>query len=185
MQASNLSMSLKEKYQKEISKNVASELGIGNDMAIPRLVKIVVNVGVKEAMEDKKVLDAVSSQLEIICGQKPSLRRAKKSIAAFKLREGLPIGLSVTLRSDRMYEFFEKLVTIVFPRVRDFHGVPTESFDGNGNYSLGLKEQIVFPEIDYSQIDKIRGLEVTIVTTAKEDKGAMVLLKALGMPFKK
>jgi large subunit ribosomal protein L5 len=142
-------------------------------------------VGVKEATGDKKVLDAAGEQLAAITGQKPVVRRAKKSIAAFKLREGAPIGLSVTLRGKRMWDFLEKVVTIVLPRVRDFRGVARESFDGRGNYTLGLKEQIVFPEIDYAKIDKIRGLEVTIATTARDNRAGMALLEELGMPFQK
>ncbi len=158
---------------------------IQNVMALPRLTKITVNVGVKEALDDKKVLEAVSAQISAITGQKPTIRIAKKSVAAFKLREGQPIGLSVTLRGQRMYDFLEKLIAIVFPRVRDFHGLSKKSFDGQGNYSFGFTEQIVFPEIEYSQIDKIRGLEVTITTTAKNDTEGLSLLTALGIPFVK
>ena len=158
---------------------------IQNIMALPRLTKITVNVGVKEALDDKKVLEAVSAQISAITGQKPTIRIAKKSVAAFKLREGQPIGLSVTLRGQRMYDFLEKLIAIVFPRVRDFHGLSKKSFDGQGNYSFGFIEQIVFPEIEYSQIDKIRGLEVTITTTAKNDTEGLSLLTALGIPFVK
>ena len=154
-------------------------------MAKPRLVKVVVNVGVKEAMADKKVLDAVLEQISAITGQKAVVRMAKKSIATFKLREGAPIGVCVTLRGKRMRDFLQKLVAIVLPRVRDFHGVSKTGFDGRGNYSLGFAEQIVFPEIDYSKIDKIRGLEVTIVTTAKNNDEGLELFKELGMPFMK
>lgn len=178
-------MNLKQKYFEEIRPKLQVELGLQNIMAVPKLVKIVVAVGLKEALSDKKVLEIVSEQLVAITGQKPIVRRAKKSIAAFKLREGEPIGLSVTLRGDRMYDFLEKLVAIVFPRVRDFHGISAGSFDGQGNYTFGLSEQIVFLEIDYAKIDKIRGLETTIVTTAKNDTEGLALLKALGMPFKK
>lgn len=178
-------MNLKQKYHQEIQKSLQTELGLANVMAVPRLKKIVVNVGVKEAIDDKKVLDATSIQVAAITGQKPVIRQAKKSVAAFKLREGQPIGVSVTLRGQRMYDFLEKLVAIVFPRVRDFHGLSKNSFDGHGNYSFGFSEQIVFPEIEYSQIDKIRGLEVTIATTAKNDEEGKVLLTALGLPFKK
>ena len=156
-----------------------------NIMEKPRLIKIVVNIGTKEAMTDKKILDIVSADLAAITGQKPAVRLAKKSIANFKLREGQPVGVAVTLRSRKMIDFFEKLVTIALPRVRDFHGVPVSGFDGRGNYTLGIREQIVFPEIDYGKIDKIRGLEITIVTTARNDKEGMALLKALGMPFAK
>lgn len=156
-----------------------------NIMAKPRLVKIVLNVGVKEALEDKKVLDVVSADLAAIAGQKPAIRKAKKSIANFKLREGQPVGVMVTLRKEKMRSFLQKLVTIVLPRVRDFHGVPISGFDGNGNYTLGIKEHIVFPEIDYGKVDKIRGLEISIVTTAKNNEEGMVFLKELGMPFEK
>lgn len=149
-----------------------------------KIIKIVINVGVKE-LSDKKVLDAVMEQIGAIAGQKPAVRVAKKSIAAFKLREGQPIGIMATLRGKRMREFLQKLVTIVLPRVRDFHGVPLSGFDGHGNYSLGFSEQIVFPEIEYGKIDKIRGLEVTIVTSARNNEEGMALLKELGMPFQK
>ncbi len=178
-------MNLKQKYYQEIRPKLKEGLKLQNIMAVPGITKVVVSVGLKEALSDKKVLDVVSEQLMTITGQKPVVRKARKSIAAFKLREGEPVGLSVTLRGSRMYDFLEKLTTIVLPRVRDFHGVPADSFDGQGNYSLGFAEQIVFPEIDYGKIDKIRGLEVTIVTSAKEDTKAEALLKALGMPFKK
>lgn len=154
-------------------------------MAVPKLLKVVVSVSTKEALTEKKVLDIVSEQLAQITGQKPIIKNAKKSVAAFKLREGQPIGVVVTLRSKKMYEFIEKMIRIVFPRVRDFRGVPANSFDGKGNYSIGFREQIVFPEIEYSKIDKIRGLEVTIVTSARSDKEGRALLKALGMPFVK
>lgn len=169
----------------EINQKLKEELGLKNIMAVPRLIKIVVSVGLKEALTDKKVLDTVSEQLTTITGQKPAVRKSKKSIAAFKLRAGEPIGLAVTLRGQRMSDFLEKLNTIVFPRVRDFHGISLKSFDGKGNYSVGFSEQIVFPEIDYGKIDKIRGLEVTIVTNAKDDSKGLALLKALGLPFKK
>lgn len=178
-------MNLKQKYQDEIVPQLKKELGLTNVMTTPKIIKIVVNVGAKEALDDKKVLDAISTQIAAITGQKPQIRVARKSIAAFKLREGQPIGVSVTLRGTRMYDFLEKLVTIVLPRVRDFHGVPLSSFDGHGNYSLGLREQIVFPEIEYSQIDKIRGLEITIVTNCGDDARAKALLSSLGMPFMK
>lgn len=156
---------------------------LGNIMATPKLVKIVVNVGVKEALTDKKVLDHVSAQLAAICGQKPVINKAKVSIATFKLRKGEPVGVSVTLRGRKMHDFFERLVSIVLPRVRDFHGVSPNSFDKSGNYSLGIMEQIVFPEIEYDKIDRIRSLEVTIVTTAEDKDQGLKLLTALGMPF--
>ncbi len=178
-------MNLKQRYFAEIRPQLQKELSLGNIMATPRLVKIVVSVGLKEALSDKKVLETVSAQLVEITGQKPAVRKAHRSIAAFKLRQGEPIGIAVTLRGNRMYDFLEKLVAIVFPRVRDFHGIAVDSFDGHGNYSLGFFEQIVFPEIDYSKIDKIRGLEVTIVTNAQTNEKGLALLKALGLPFKK
>lgn len=156
-----------------------------NPMAKPRLSKIVLNVGVKEAMMDKKVLDAVLADLVAITGQRGVVRPAKKSIASFKLRQGQPVGVMVTLRKKRMEDFLQKLINIVLPRVRDFHGVPLTGFDGRGNYTLGLPEQIVFGEIDYGKIDKIRGLEITIVTTARNNEEGTALLKELGMPFKK
>jgi len=154
-------------------------------MAQPRLVKVVLNVGVKEALTDKKALDEACEQLAIISGQKAAVRVAKKSIAAFKLREGQAVGAMVTLRGKRMRDFLQKLVAIVLPRVRDFHGIPVTGFDGHGNYTLGIKEQIVFPEIDYGKVAKIRGLEIAIVTTAKNNDEGLELLKSLGMPFTK
>ena len=178
-------MNLKQKYFADIKPKLKEELKLQNIMAVPKLVKIVVAVGLKEALTDKKVLDVVSEQISTITGQKPVVRKAKKSIAAFKLRQGEPAGISVTLRGQRMYDFLEKMTTIVFPRVRDFHGVSPESFDGQGNYTIGLSEQIVFPEIDYGKIDKIRGLEITIVTNAGDDTKGLSLLKSLGMPFKR
>ncbi len=178
-------MNLKDKYFQDLQKKLQTELGLKNIMAVPRLSKIVISVALKEAISDKKVLDVVSEQLTAITGQKPTVRKAKKSIAAFKLREGEPVGIAVTLRNTRMYDFLEKVITIVFPRVRDFRGVTKTSFDGHGNFSFGFTEQIVFPEIDYGKIDKIRGLEVTIVTSASKDSQAEMLLKTLGMPFEK
>ena len=178
-------MSIKLKYQGEIVPKLKDELKLANVMTVPKITKVVVNVGAKEALDDKKVLDQISQQIATITGQKPVIRAAKKSIAAFKLREGQPIGVSVTLRGNRMYDFLEKLVTIALPRVRDFHGVSLSGFDRHGNYSLGIREQIVFPEIEYSQIDKIRGLEITIVTNSNDDTKTKALLTALGMPFMK
>ena len=178
-------MSLKEKFKNTISKELMRKLGIKNPMRVPHLKKIVINVGLGEALKDKKVIGEVSKQLAIISGQKPIATRAKRSISTFKLRAGMSIGLKVTLRGQRMYDFFEKLVTIVLMRTRDFRGLTLEGFDGRGNYSLGFSEQIVFPEIDYGNIDKIRGLQVTIVTTAKDKKEAEALLTLLGMPFQK
>lgn len=175
----DLQKTFREKFTAELQK----ELGIKNSLAIPRLLKIVISLGLKEALTDKKVLGVVGKQLTLISGQKPIVTKAKKSISAFKLWKGAEIGLMITLRGKRMYDFLEKLVAIVLPRVRDFHGVKRESFDGCGNYNLGLKEQIVFPEIDYQEIDKIRGLQVTIVTSAKNNQEGQVLLEKLGMPF--
>lgn len=176
---------LLEKFKKEISPKLAKELGIKNPMAIPKIKKIVLNMGLGEAVKDKGVLEKGSQQLAAISGQKPLVTLARRSISDFKLKKGAPIGLKVTLRGKRMYNFLEKLITIVLPRVKDFRGVLPKSFDGFGNYTLGIKEQTVFPEMEFSEVDKIRGLEITIVTTAKNDKWGKRLLEALGMPFKK
>lgn len=176
---------LRLRYQKEIVPKLQEIFGYKNPLACPKLTKIVLNIGLKEAASDKKVLENMSEVLAAISGQKPQVRRAKKSIAGFKLRQGDPIGLCVTLRGKRMFDFWEKLVTIVLPRVRDFWGVSPSSFDGQGNYTLGIREDIVFPEVDYVKIDKIRGLEITIATTAKNDKEGRFFLELLGMPFKK
>src|SRR3954463_13829088 len=175
---------LKEKFIKEIAPALMKEFGKDNPMAVPHLNKIVVNMGVGEATQNAKVLDPAVRDLGEITGQKPVVTRAKKSIAAFKVRENMPIGAMVTLRGDRMYEFFDRLVNTALPRVRDFRGVSTKSFDGRGNYTLGLKDQLVFPEIDYAKVDKIKGMNITIVTTAKNDNEARSLLKHLGMPFR-
>ena len=177
--------SLQEKFNTEIAKTLQTNLGIKNINAVPALVKIVVNMGVKDALADKKNIEKSSEILGQIAGQKPKIMKAKKSIAAFKLREGDKVALMVTLRGKRMYDFYQKLVTIVFPRFRDFHGVKKESFDGHGNYTLGFAECTVFPEIDASKVDKIQGLEISIATTAKDDNQGFELLKALGMPFVK
>jgi len=174
---------LQERYKEEIAPKLMKEFGYKNIMQVPKLKKIVLNIGLGEAIQNPKAMEAADSDLVAISGQHPVITRAKKSIASFKLREGMPIGLMVTLRGERMYEFFDRLVNIVYPRVRDFRGIPRDSFDGRGNYTLGIKEQIVFPEINYDKVDKIRGLEVTIVTTATDDKGGRQLLEALGMPF--
>lgn len=176
-------MNLAEKYQKEIVPLLQKELGVKSRMAVPKVVKVVLNVGLKEAKDDKKVIDSVQEQLQIISGQKSKLCHAKKSIAGFKLAKGQPIGLCVTLRGSRAFAFLEKLFTIVLPRVRDFNGVDPKGFDGHGNYSLGISEQIVFSEIDFAKIDKSRGLQVTIVTNTKDDPKARLLLEKLGMPF--
>jgi len=175
---------LKERFKKEIAQALMKEFDVKNPMAVPHLDKIVVNMGVGEATQNAKVLDPAVNELSQITGQKPVVTRAKKSIAAFKVRAGQPIGTMVTLRGDRMYEFFDRLVNVVLPRVRDFRGVSTKSFDGRGNYTLGLHDQLIFPEIDYAKVDKMKGMNVTIVTTAPSDDQARALLRHLGMPFR-
>jgi large subunit ribosomal protein L5 len=175
---------LRARFEKEVSPALMKELELKNTMAVPRLHKIVVNMGVGDATQNAKIMDPAVNELGQITGQKPVTTKAKKSIAAFKVREGMPIGAMVTLRGDRMYEFFDRLVSIVLPRVRDFRGVSTKSFDGRGNYTLGLHDQLIFPEIDYSKVDKLKGMNVTIVTTARTDDQSRSLLKALGMPFR-
>jgi len=175
---------LRVRFEKEVAGAMMKELELKNPMAVPHLNKIVINMGVGEATQNAKVLDPAAAELGQITGQKPVITRAKKSIAAFKVREGMPIGAMVTLRGDRMYEFFDRLVSIVLPRVRDFRGVSTKSFDGRGNYTLGLHDQLIFPEIDYAKVDKLKGMNVTIVTTARSDDQARTLLKHLGMPFR-
>jgi len=175
---------LLEKYRKEILQELRKELSIKNKMAVPRLEKIVINVGVGEAIQNIKELDAAKNELSLITGQCPVIGRAKKSISSFKLRKGQAIACYVTLRGRRMYEFFDRLVNIILPRVRDFRGVPPKSFDGLGNYTLGLKDQLVFPEIDYTTVGKQRGMNITIVTSANNDEIAYALLKKLGMPFR-
>jgi large subunit ribosomal protein L5 len=176
---------LQEKYKKEIAKSLQTELGIKNSNAVPMLKKIILNMGVKDALADKKNIERGAEILNQIAGQKPRVMKAKQSIAAFKLREGDQVAVVVTLRGKRMYDFYQKLTNIVFPRFRDFHGVKPESFDGHGNYTLGFPENTVFPEIDPSRMDRIQGFEVSIVTTAKDNAQGFALLKALGMPFKK
>jgi large subunit ribosomal protein L5 len=175
---------LKERFQKEIAPALAKELGLTNPMAVPRLHKVVVNMGVGEATQNVKMLDPLVRDVGEITGQKPVVTKAKKSIAAFKVREGMSIGAMVTLRGDRMYEFMDRLINIALPRVRDFRGVSTKSFDGRGNYTLGLHDQLIFPEIDYAKVDKLKGMNVTIVTTAHDDNQARALLKHMGMPFR-
>ena len=175
---------LRARFEKEVSAALMKELELKNPMAVPRLNKIVVNMGVGEATQNAKLIDPAVNELAQITGQKPVVTKAKKSIAAFKVREGMSIGAMVTLRGDRMYEFFDRLVSIVLPRVRDFRGVSTKSFDGRGNYTLGLHDQLIFPEIDYAKVDKLKGMNVTIVTTARSDDHARSLLKHLGMPFR-
>ncbi|HEX4021182.1 MAG TPA: 50S ribosomal protein L5 [Acidobacteriaceae bacterium] len=175
---------LREKYLKEIKPALQKELGIENTMAVPRLEKIVLNMGLGEATQNVKVMDPLISDLAQIAGQKPVTTKAKKSIAAFKVREGMPIGAMVTLRGDKMYEFLDRLISTALPRVRDFRGVSSKSFDGRGNYTLGMRDQLIFPEIDYARVEKLKGMNVTIVTTAKDDNHARALLKHFGMPFR-
>jgi len=176
---------LEGKYLTEVIPQLKARLGYSNIMQLPKLEKVVLSIGLGEATHEPKALEAAEKTLATISGQHPVTTRAKKSIAAFKLRTGMPIGMMVTLRGKRMYDFFDKLVNVVLPRFRDFRGVSRDSFDGRGNYSLGIKEQIVFPEIDYDKVDKIRGFEVTIVTTAKSDDEARDLLELMGMPFRR
>lgn len=175
---------LKEKYFQEVVPQLKKDFGYRNDLQVPRLLKIVVNMGLGEAIQNIKIIDHAVDELALITGQKPIITRARKSVSNFKLREGMPIGCAVTLRRQHMYEFFDRLVNIALPRVRDFRGVSGKSFDGRGNYTLGIREQIIFPEINYDKIDKIRGMNITIVTSASTDEDAKVLLKNLGMPFR-
>jgi large subunit ribosomal protein L5 len=175
---------LKELYQKQIVPGLQKEYSYSNVMAVPKLEKIVINMGVGEAIQNAKLLDAAVEELAAITGQHPVITRAKKSIASFKLRRDMPIGCSVTLRGERMYEFFDRLVNIALPRVRDFRGLSTKSFDGRGNYTIGLRDQLIFPEIDYSKVSKIKGMNVCLVTTAKTDDEARTLLRMLGLPFR-
>ena len=176
---------LKETYQKEIIDGMVKKFGYKNVMQVPKIEKIVINMGIGEAKENSKVLDAAMNDLAIIAGQKPVTTKAKNSIANFKIREGMPIGCKVTLRGERMYEFLDRLVTLALPRVRDFRGVNPNAFDGRGNYALGIKEQLIFPEIEYDKVDKVRGMDIIIVTTAATDEEARELLAQFGMPFKK
>jgi large subunit ribosomal protein L5 len=175
---------LYEHYRKDVLPDLQKEIGITNVMAVPHLEKIVINIGVGEAIQNAKVLDVARAELSLITGQMPAISRARKSISAFKLRKGVAIACYVTLRNRRMYEFFDRLVNIVLPRVRDFRGVSPKAFDGRGNYTLGLRDQLVFPEIDYTKVEKSRGMNITIVTSARNDKEAYALLKKLGMPFR-
>lgn len=174
---------LRERYRKEVVPAMIKEGGYKNPMQVPRLTMIVLNVGLGEAIQNQKALEGATNDLALITGQRPVITRAKKSIAAFRLRSGMPIGVKVTLRGERMYEFFDRLVSAVLPRIRDFQGVPRNAFDGHGNYTLGLKEQIVFPEIDYDKVDKVRGLQISIATTARTDEEARKFLEMMGMPF--
>ena len=176
---------LREDYENEIKKALVEKFGYKNVMQIPRLDKIVINMGVGEAKENAKLMESAVKDLTTISGQKPVVTKAKKSVANFKLREGMPIGCKVTLRGERMYEFADRLINLALPRVRDFRGVSAESFDGRGNYALGIKEQIIFPEIEYDKVDKVRGMDIIFVTTAKSDEEARELLRLFGMPFKR
>jgi large subunit ribosomal protein L5 len=175
---------LKERYHKEVAPAIAKEFNITNPMAVPRVEKIVINMGIGEAIANAKILDTAADELRAIVGQKPVITKAKKSIASFKLRQGMPIGTMVTLRGERMYEFLDRLVSIALPRVRDFRGVSPKAFDGRGNYTIGVREQLIFPEIDFNKVDKLRGMNISIVTTARNDEQARALLKGLGMPFR-
>ena len=176
---------LLERYRKEVVPAMEKEFGYGNIMRVPRIEKVVLNIGMGEALQNAKTLDAAAGDMQIIAGQKPVFTKAKKSVAAFKLREGNTIGVTVTLRSERMWSFLDRLMNIALPRQRDFHGISADSFDGHGNYSLGLREQLLWPEIQYDKVDKVRGMAVTVVTTAKTDEEGRQLLKLLGMPFQK
>jgi len=175
---------LQEKYQQEILPQMKKDFSYKNDLQAPRLCKVILNIGLGEAIQNIKVLDHATQEMGLIAGQKPVVTKAKKSISNFKLRTGMPIGCSVTLRRDRMYEFMDRLMNVALPRVRDFRGVSGKSFDGRGNYTMGIREQIIFPEINYDKIDKIRGMNITIVTTANTDEEAKALLKYMGMPFR-
>ena len=176
---------LKQIFNEKIVPELKAKLGLKNTMQVPRILKITVNMGVGEAVADKKVMDAATADMAKITGQKPAVTKAKKSVATFKVREDQAIGCKVTLRGDRMYEFLDRLVSIAIPRIRDFRGISTRSFDGRGNYSLGVKEQIIFPEIQYDQIDQIRGMDITISTSARDDKHGRALLEAFNFPFRK
>jgi large subunit ribosomal protein L5 len=179
-----MSARLKETYVKTVVPRLMKERNYSSVMAVPRLEKVVINMGVGEATQNVKLLDTAMEELGRIAGQKPAVRRAKKSVAAFKLRQGMPIAAQVTLRGDRMFEFVDRLFNLALPRVRDFRGVPTNSFDGRGSYTLGLKDQLIFPEIDYSKVEKLRGMNITFVTTARSDEESRLLLQYLGMPFR-
>jgi large subunit ribosomal protein L5 len=174
---------LKTRYKEEILPALTEQFGYSTPMRVPRITKVTVNMGVGDAKQDSKMLDAASEQLATITGQRPNVRRARKSIAQFKVREGMPVGVAVTLRGDRSYEFLDRLMSVAIPRIRDFRGLNPRSFDGRGNYSMGVREQIIFPEVDYDEVDQIRGLDITITTTAQSDDEAFALLEALGMPF--
>jgi large subunit ribosomal protein L5 len=174
---------LKTRYNDEILPALTERFGYSTPMRVPRISKVTVNMGVGDAKQDSKLLDAASEQLATITGQRPNVRRARKSIAQFKVREGMPVGIAVTLRGERSYEFLDRLMSVAIPRIRDFRGLSPRSFDGRGNYSMGVREQIIFPEVDYDEVDQVRGLDITITTTAQSDDEAFALLEALGMPF--
>jgi large subunit ribosomal protein L5 len=176
---------LRERYEQEIAPQLVKDFGYQNAMQVPRLVKVSVNIGMGEAVTNAKALDAAAADLAAITGQKPVITRAKKSISNFKIREGMPIGMMVTLRGERMFEFLDRFLSVALPRIRDFQGAPMNAFDGRGNYSIGIREQLIFPEVDYDKIDRIRGLQVTIVTTAKTDEEARRFLQLLGVPFQR
>jgi large subunit ribosomal protein L5 len=176
---------LKQRYQDEIVARIQKEFGIDNVMAVPRIEKISLNMGVGEAIQNIKILDDAAEELASLAGQRPTITRAQKSIAAFKLRQGMPIGARVTLRGTRMWEFLDRLISVALPRVRDFRGISTKSFDGRGNYTLGVRDQLIFPEIDYNKVEKAKGMNITIVTTAGNDERALFLLRELGMPFQR
>ena len=177
-------LSLKKHYSEKVIPELKQVMGLSTDMGVPKITKVTLNMGVGEVLQDKKAIEKAQSDMENLSGQKALITRAKKSVASFKIREGMPIGVKVTLRKDRMYEFLDRLINIALPRVRDFRGLNQRSFDGNGNYSIGVKEQIIFPEIDYDNIDKIRGLDISITTTATNDDDALALLKAFNFPIK-
>jgi large subunit ribosomal protein L5 len=174
---------LKTRYKEEILPALTERFGYSTPMRAPRITKVTVNMGVGDAKQDSKMLDAASEQLATITGQRPNIRRARKSIAQFKVREGMPVGVAVTLRGERSYEFLDRLMSVAIPRIRDFRGLNPRSFDGRGNYSMGVREQIIFPEVDYDEVDQVRGLDITITTTAQSDEEAFALLEAFGMPF--
>jgi large subunit ribosomal protein L5 len=178
-------MKLKERYSKEVVPHLSKEFGYKNVMQVPKIEKIVINMGLGEASANAKAIDGGVKDLQSITGQKPVVNRARKSIATFKVRKGMPVGASVTLRGDRMYDFLSKLINLALPRIRDFRGVSQKSFDGRGNYSLGVKEQLIFPEINYEQVDAVRGMDISIVTTARTDQEGRALLAAMGVPFRK
>jgi large subunit ribosomal protein L5 len=182
--AAKVKARLRDKYHQEIRPALQKELSLENPMAVPRLEKIVLNMGLGEATQNVKIMDPLVADLASIAGQKPVTTKAKKSIAAFKVREGMPIGAMVTLRGDIMYEFLDRLISVALPRVRDFRGVSTKSFDGRGNYTLGMRDQLIFPEVDYARVDKLKGMNITIVTTAKDDNQARALLRQFGIPFR-